>query len=51
MHFDANVYENWMETIANPQHLQQLEQNLQQQQQKTQEDLQAIELQTERVVT
>jgi len=26
MHFDANVYENWMETIANPQHLQQQQQ-------------------------
>jgi len=35
MHFDANVYENWMETIANPQQLQHLEQHLQQQQQQT----------------
>ncbi len=31
LHFDANVYEDWMETIASPQHLWHLEQHLQQQ--------------------
>jgi hypothetical protein len=26
LHFDGNVYEDWMETIASPQHLQQQQQ-------------------------
>jgi hypothetical protein len=29
LHFDANVYEDWMETITSPQYLQHLEQQLQ----------------------
>jgi len=33
LHFDANVYEGWVETTTSPQHLQHLEQHLQQQQQ------------------
>ncbi len=44
LHLDANVYEDWMETITNPQHMQQ-------QQQQTQEGLQVIELQTKRMAT
>jgi hypothetical protein len=44
LHFDANIYEDWMETTTSPQHLQHLEQHLQQQQQQTREGLHAIEL-------
>ncbi len=44
LHFDGNVYEDWMKTTASPQHLQQ-------QQQQTHEGLQAIELQTKKVAT
>ncbi len=44
LHFDGNIYEDWMETITSPQHLQNLEQHLQQQQQYTQEGLQATKL-------
>jgi hypothetical protein len=33
LHFDGNVYGDWMETIASPQHFQHLQQHLQQQQQ------------------
>ncbi len=51
LHFDGNVYEDQMETIASPQHFQHLQQHLQQQQQQAQEGLQVIELQTERVET
>jgi hypothetical protein len=28
LHFDANVYEGWVETTTSPQHLQHLEQHL-----------------------
>ncbi len=49
MCFDGDVYEDWMETTASPQHLQHLQQHLQQQQQHTQEGLQATELQTKEV--
>jgi hypothetical protein len=44
LHFDANIYEDWMETTTSPQHLQQ-------QQQQTCEGLHAIELHTERMMT
>jgi hypothetical protein len=30
LHFDGDVYENWMETIVSPQHFQHLQQQLQQ---------------------
>ncbi len=51
LHFDGNVYEDWMDTIASPQHFQHLQQHLQQHQQQTQEGLHAIELQIEMVET
>jgi hypothetical protein len=50
MHFERDVCEYWMETIASPKHFQHLQQHLQQQQH-THEGLYAIELQMERVVT
>ncbi len=43
LHFERDVREDWMETIAKPKHLQHLQQHLQQQQQ-TQEGLQATKL-------
>jgi len=32
LHFDGDIYEDWMETIESPQHFQHLQQLLQQQQ-------------------
>ncbi len=49
LHFDGNVYKDWMETIVSPQHLQHLEHHLQQQQQT--QGFQATKLQMKRVVT
>ncbi len=48
LHFEGDVCEDWMETTTSLKHLQH---HLKQQQQQTQEDLQAIKLQMERVVT
>jgi hypothetical protein len=50
LHFDGDVYEDWMETTKSPQHFQHL-QHLQHQQQQTQEDLHATRLQMERMET
>ncbi len=51
LHFERDVCEDQMETIASSKHFQHLQQHLQRQQQQTQEGLHTTELQTERMAT